>query len=83
MALKFGISESLLKKEFSLYYSGGIINYYNKRKAEEAKRLIRRGELSFSEIADKLGFDNPQYFTKFFKNLNNMTPTEYKNSIIS
>ena len=62
---KFGISESLLKKEFSIYYRGGIINYYNKRKAEEAKKLIRNGERSFSEIADLLGFDNPQYFSKF------------------
>ena len=80
---KFGISESLLKKEFSIYYRGGIINYYNIRTSEEAKRLIRKGEKSFSEIADLLGFDNPQYFSKFFKNITNMTPTEYKNSIIS
>ena len=80
---KFGISESLLKKEFSRYYRGGIINYYNKRKVEEAKILIRRRDYSFSEIADKLGFDNPQYFSRFFKNITNMTPTEYKNSIIS
>lgn len=80
---KFGISESLLKKEFSRYYKGGIINYYNKRKVEEAKVLIKGREHSFSEIADKLGFDNPQYFSRFFKNLTNMTPTEYKNSIIS
>jgi AraC-like DNA-binding protein len=80
---KFGISESLLKKEFSLYYSGGIINYYNKRKIEEAKKLIRKGESSFSQIAYDLGFDNPQYFSKFFKNIVKMTPTEYKNSIIS
>lgn len=83
IALRFGISESLLKKEFSLYYSGGIINYYNQRKAEEAKKLIRKAEYTFSEIADKLGFDNPQYFSKFFKKITNMTPTEYKNSIIS
>ncbi len=83
IALRFGISESLLKKEFSNYYRGGIINYYNQRKAEEAKKLIRKAEYSFSEIADKLGFDNPQYFSKFFRNITNMTPTEYKNSIIS
>ncbi len=80
---RFGISESLLKKEFSLCYNGGIINYYNNRKVQEAKKLIRSGEHSFSEIADMLGFDTPQYFSKFFKNITNMTPTEYKHSIIS
>ena len=78
----FGISESLLKKEFSNYYSGGIINYYNKLKVQEAKKLIKKGEYTFSQIADILGFDTPQYFSKFFKNITNMTPTEYKHSII-
>ena len=83
LAEHFGISESLIKKEFSLYYSGGIINYYNNLKAARAKQLIRNGEHTFSEIADMLGFDTPQYFSKFFKNITNMTPTEYKHSIIS
>lgn len=82
LSKRFGISESLLKKEFSRYYSGGVINYYHKRKTEEAKRLIRKESLSFTEIADKLGFDNPQYFSKFFKTMTGMTPTEYKNSVI-
>lgn len=80
---RFGVSESLLKKEFSRYYGGGVINYFHKRKAEEAKRLIREGKKSFSEIADDLGFDNSQYFTKFFKTMTKMTPTEYRKSIIS
>ena len=82
LAIRFGISESLLKKEFSEYYSGGVINYYHRRKIEAAKRLIRKTDHSFSEISDKLGFDNPQYFSKFFKNMTGMTPSEYKNSII-
>ena len=79
---RFGISESLLKKEFSKYYKGGVINYFHRRKAEEAKRRIRETKESFSEIADSLGFDNPQYFTKFFKTMTKLTPTEYRNSII-
>jgi AraC-like DNA-binding protein len=82
IASRFGVSESLLKKEFSKYYGGGVINFFHKRKVEEAKRLIREGKISFSEIADKLAFDNPQYFTKFFKNLTGLTPSEYRNSII-
>ena len=80
---RFGVSESLLKKEFSKYYRGGVINYFHKMKVEEAKRLIREGKKSFSEIADSLGFDNSQYFTKFFKQMTKMTPTEYRKSIIS
>ena len=83
LAAHFGVSESLLKKEFARYYGGGVVNYFHKRKAEEAKCLIREGRKSFSEIADSLGFDNSQYFTKFFKTMTRMTPTEYRKSIIS
>ena len=80
---RFGVSESFLKKEFSRYYGGGVINYFHKMKAQEAKRLIREGKKNFSEIADALGFDNSQYFTRFFKQMTKMTPTEYRKSIIS
>lgn len=83
IATHFGVSESLLKKEFAKYYDGGVINYFHQRKAEAAKRLIRNTRASFSEVADQLGFDNSQYFTKFFKAMTNMTPTEYRKSIIS
>ncbi len=82
LASHLGVSDSLLKKEFSTYYGGGVIGCFNRLKAEEAKRLIRHGKHSFSEIADLLDFDTPQYFSKFFKQQTNMTPSEYKHSII-
>ena len=77
-----GKSESTVKKLFSEYIPNGIINYYNHCKIEEAKRLIREGKYNFTQIADVLHFDTPQYFSKCFKNFTNMTPSEYKSSII-
>ena len=82
IATHFGKSESALKSLFSIYKSGGIINYYNLLKTDEAKRLIREGKYNFTQIADLLCFDNPQYFSKFFRNTTGMSPTEYKMSII-
>ena len=78
-----GKSESTVKKLFSEYKPHGIIKYYNKRKIEEAKRLIREDKYNFTQIADMLCFDNPQYFSKCFKHFTNMTPSEYKISIIT
>lgn len=82
IAAHFGKSESSLKSLFSTYKSGGIINYYNLLKTDEAKKLIREGNYNFTQIADLLCFDNPQYFSKFFRNSTGMSPTEYKMSII-
>ncbi len=77
-----GKSESALKKMFASYIPNGVMHYYNQRKISEAKRLIREGKYNFTQIADMLHFDTPQYFSKCFKNFTNMTPSEYKSSII-
>lgn len=44
----------------------------------EVKREIATGKLSFKEIAAKLGFNEPSYFTRFFKTQTGFTPEEYK-----
>ena len=82
IAVKLGKSESTVKGLFSEFKSGGIINYYNERKIAEARRLIREGKYNFTEIAEMLSFDTPQYFSKCFKKYSGLTPSEYKSSII-
>lgn len=82
IAEHFGKSESAVKNLFSTYKDGGIIKYFNTLKINEAKKLIREGNFNMSQIADKLGFDNPQYFSKFFRTYIGMSPSEYKASII-
>lgn len=44
----------------------------------EIKREIAADKLSFKEIACKLGFNEPSYFTRFFKRQTQYTPEEYK-----
>jgi len=51
-------------------------------KIKEAKRLIREGQYNMTQIADLLHFENPQYFSKCFKASTNLTPSEYKASIM-
>ena len=75
-------SESTVKQLFAQYRDGGIIRYYNALKIKEARRLIREGNYNITQISDMLQFDNPQYFSKCFKSVTNMTPSEYKASIL-
>lgn len=44
----------------------------------EAKRLLTQSELSVSEIAYRLNFDDPAYFSRFFKKRVLLTPVEFK-----
>lgn len=82
VARHVGKSESTVKHLFGLYRKSGIMKYYNGLKIKEARRLIREGACNMTQIADMLHFDNPQYFSKCFKTYTNMTPREYKASII-
>ena len=75
-------SESTIKQLFAQYRDGGIIRYYNTLKIKEARKLIREGKYNMTQISDMLQFDNPQYFSKCFKTVTNMTPSEYKASIL-
>lgn len=82
VARVLGKSESTVKYLFSLYKDCGMIKYYNSLKIAEAKKLIREDRYNMTQIADLLHYDNPQYFAKSFKNFTNMTPSEYKASIL-
>jgi AraC-like DNA-binding protein len=46
----------------------------------EIKRWLVNAEISISEIADKLSFQDNSYFSKFFKKYEGMTPEEFKKS---
>ena len=76
-------SPSTIKQSFTLYKKGGIMKYYTNLKVKEAKKLIREGKYNMTQISDMLCFDNPQYFAKCFKRYVNMTPSEYKKSIVT
>ena len=82
VARHVGKCESTVKQLFAKYRESGIMRYYTGLKIKEARRLIREGKYNMTQIADMLHFDNPQYFSKCFKSHTNMTPREYKASIL-
>jgi AraC-like DNA-binding protein len=47
----------------------------------EAKNLLVEGERSVAEIAYKLGFENPPYFSRLFKKEVGMSPKEFKSHL--
>ena len=48
----------------------------------EAKRDLNYSNLSVKEIAYQLGFDDPAYFTRFFKKSTNYSPNHYKEKLV-
>lgn len=54
------------------------INYYIQLKIQKACQYIELTHLKINEIAMKLGFDEPAYFTRIFTKIMGMTPSEYR-----
>ncbi len=73
-------SRSYLSKIFKAFSGYTILEFIILRKIKEAKKLIREENYNFTQISDMLAFDNPHYFSRVFKRVTNMTPSEYKNS---
>lgn len=74
---------SQLQKIFRDAHGCGVIDYFSSMKVNAAKELIRNNQLNFTEIADRLGYNSVHYFSRQFKHLTGMTPSEYAVSIRS
>lgn len=47
----------------------------------EAQRLLLHSNLNVSQVAYRLGFDDPSYFVKYFKKHAELSPSEFRKSI--
>lgn len=76
----------LAKSQLSHIFKGATgkspMEYYNGLKIAEAKKLLRAGVYSVSQISDMLGFSCIHSFSRSFKNAVGTSPTEYKKRII-
>ena len=71
------MSVSKLKLLFREKAGTGPIDYLIKLRIERAQHLIRKGEQNFTEIAEALGFASLHYFSRQFKRVTGMSPSEY------
>lgn len=75
------IGRSQLQKLFREEYQCGVIEFFSRMKIDFAKQLIRENEMNFTQISDFLSYSSIHYFSRQFKKLSGMTPTEYATSI--
>lgn len=77
------IGRTQLQKIFQVEAGTGIIDYFSKLKINSAKHMIRDGKLNFSQIAEQLGYSSIHYFSRQFKKISGMSPSEYASSVKS
>ena len=78
----FMLAKSQLSHIFKNAVGKSPMEYYNELKIKEAKKLLRAGSYSVSQISDMLGFSCIHSFSRSFKNAVGTSPTEYKKRIV-
>ena len=79
----FGTNKTTLCSSFKKRYNSTILNYINNLRIKDAKSLLRKNELSVTQISEKLGFNSIHYFCRVFKKTTGQSPKEYIKTIRS
>ena len=77
VAAVFGISPNYLSQLFSKYNDTGFSEYINICKVNASKNLLENGQYKVYEVAEMMGFESAFYFSKVFKKVEGISPTDY------
>ncbi|THF77563.1 response regulator [Cohnella fermenti] len=56
----------------------GFVNYVTKRRMSQARLLLANTDLKIAEVAAKVGYDDPNYFTTLFRKTCGCAPNQFR-----
>lgn len=72
------ISPYHFSHEFKKFTGMNFIEYLTKTRIKEAKKLLLTTDLSIGEISNRVGYEDPSYFGRVFRNLEGTPPSKFK-----
>ncbi|OMF26486.1 hypothetical protein BK133_20230 [Paenibacillus sp. FSL H8-0548] len=75
---KFYLSPTYLSQLFKKEVGENFVEYLSRQRIQYACKLLTETDMTVSQIGEKCGFNDYFYFTRIFKRLNGMTPTQYR-----
>lgn len=80
IASKFNYSKSYLHTKFKKNTGYSVMVFLNLKKTQKACEFLNYTDLSIKEISFKVGFNDPLYFSRIFKNFMGKSPRNYRKS---
>lgn len=77
LAHMVGLNQQTLKQGFRQLLGKTINQQLNDKRLEQAGILLRAGELSVGEVAAEVGYNNPGYFSRRFREKYGVTPSYF------
>lgn len=81
VAESIGVSASYLTALFHKHLQLSPGEYIRRIKLGRSKQLIREGQMNFTQISESLQYSTVHHFSRQFKQMFGMTPTEYAKSV--
>ena len=78
LSKQYLINTSTLKEVFKTVYGLPIATYMKEYRMAQAMKLLRETRIPISEIADRVGYETQGKFSKAFKDVTQILPTEYR-----
>lgn len=72
------VSPFYLSRVFSQESDFSLFEYLTEVRINEAKKLLSDGRLLVSEVAQRTGYDNGNYFSKVFRRKVGCSPSKYR-----
>lgn len=78
LARKCGCSYSTFRRDWKLLFGQSPGRYLAERRMQEACRMLVESDVTISEIASRLGFEDAMYFSRCFHQHAGRTASEYR-----
>ena len=75
------MSKSRFSPLFKKHTGMTFIEYLTHIRIEKSMELLKTTSLMTYEIADRVGFSDPHYFSLIFKRINNISPSEFRSNL--
>lgn len=76
------LNPSYLSHLFRLEMGMTISDYIKDVRITKSKKMLENPKYHIHEVARAAGYDNPSYFTRFFKKVTGMTPQAYRQNLL-
>lgn len=78
LAKRVGLSQARLNKLFQAATGRSVLAYQIDLRMAQARRLLEQTDASISDIAREIGYTDPYYFSRHFRQVNGVNPTQFR-----